>query len=273
MTSRPMRILIAFLPGLLLLAAAACAPAISLVRTQFSVPLRARDEAPPTEHLTLELRSLLERIAIEALPPESERILYMEADHAFPLQVVDEGDVERTLRLIAQDAPSNFSYVGEPPVWAVSLHPAFPVELRVRSGAGALDLDLAQFTLTALRAETTGGAIRAVLPAVDAPYPVTVRSKSGSVTLTLVARSAVDLDAATETGDIQLDLATAAAASGTITSDSGAIAVTTAIQASGELRLRTESGDIVIDAVDSAPALRVEVRQIGTGSIAMPSFM
>ncbi len=271
MISRHIRLMTALLLALLLVSA--CAPAVALVQTQFSIPLRNRDDAPLTERLTLELRSLLEQIAVSALPANSDRLLHVEAQHAFPLQVVDEGDIERTVRLISQDAPSNFSYVGDPPAWAVTLHPAFPVDLRVRSGAGDLDLTLAQFALIGLRAETSGGAIRAALPAADGPYPVNVRSVSGPITLTLMTRSAVELNAAVESGPVQLNMATASAVSGAIASASGAIAVTTAAQASGELRLRTESGSIVIDVTDSAPALRVEVRQIGTGSIAMPAFM
>jgi len=256
-----------------LLLLTACAPAISLVRSEFSIPLYRGTDAPQAERLSIELRSLMERIDVGALPANSDRVLHVEADHAFALQVVDEGVVERRLGLISEDAPSNFSYVGDTPVWSVGIHPLLPIALRVRSGAGDINLNLGRFDLIGVQIETIAGAARAVLPVAALPYPVSARSEAGSVNLVFMTGSTVDLTAETENGNINLNMATGASVNGSVTSISGAVEIDAAAHVNGSLRVRTSSGTILIDVTDSAPGLRVDIRQIGSGSISMPAFM
>lgn len=276
MTSRQRRTQFAALLFAALLAVAAlaaCAPAISLVRSEFSIPMSRGEDVPDAERLIVEVRSLLEQIDVGALSVQSDRALSVEAEHAFPLQVVDEGGAERTLRLLSEDAPTNFSYVGDMPVWTVDVHPAFPIDLTARTGAGNINLNLGRFDVTAVHVETTGGDARAVLPDTGASYPVIMRSTQGTLSLVLMTHSTVEMVVTNDAGASRLNLATASTGNGVITSVSGAIELSAAAQVAGELRLRTASGSILIDVSDSAPALRVEVRQVGAGSISMPPFM
>jgi len=258
---------------LIALVGAGCAPAVTLTQETFAAPLA--DTASPlgtTTGATIEVRSLFETIIVGGLATSSDQIIDARVTYAFPIEFSVSGEGERTVQLRSTDAPGNFSYVGETPLWTVGLHPAPALTLTTRSGAGDQRLNLGQFALRSVDAAATAGSVQAVLPLNPAGiYPVSVTTTTGNATVTLMQGAAVAVTMETVSGALALTLAGETQADGELTSAEGAVSVTLTTGASGMLRLVSRSGAIRVDAADDAPGLRVEVTRSGT--VTLPPFM
>ncbi|MCA9971750.1 MAG: hypothetical protein KC425_16105 [Anaerolineales bacterium] len=90
--------------------------------------------------------------------------------------------------------PQNWESLGDGAEWEVGLNPRVPLALRLDVGAGAVDLDLADLTLTSFDLDGGAGSVSLQLP--DGDYGVTYEASAGSsrVWLGAAGRQTVEID-------------------------------------------------------------------------------
>lgn len=106
------------------------------------------------------------------------------------------GDATKTVRLSETNPPESwvsFDLGLGGQKWDVGLNPTIPSVINLNGGSGAIDLDLEDMTLQALRADLGSGASTIKLPSSKEAYEVEIDSGSGSVNLTLPAETNVEV--------------------------------------------------------------------------------
>jgi hypothetical protein len=131
----------------------------------------------------------------------------------------------------------------------IGLNPETPLALTIDSGSGSVDLDLEQLQLESLNLGSGSGSIDLNLPSTGSAYAVETNTGSGSVSVDVPSGAQVDL---------QID------------SGSGAISVAIAPDAQANLQIESGSGSVSVDVPENA-AVRVEVRDSGSGNVRVPS--
>jgi len=135
--------------------------------------------------------------------------------------------------------------------WDVGLTPAIPLDLRVDSGSGSVQLDLAGITLNRLVVDSGSGSVVLALPAGDGRYPAELDSGSGSITMNIADGATVDLR---------------------LNSGSGSVSLRIGRDVTLDASLDSGSGSVSIDAPADA-AMRLEVRERASGNVNVPVRM
>lgn len=135
--------------------------------------------------------------------------------------------------------------------WDIALSSRLPLELEIDAGSGSSTLDLHRLQLTELKLDVGSGSVRADLPATGERYDAQVDGGSGSCTLNLAGGADVNLEADTGSGSVKIEIG----------DESNVV-----------LRLDSGSGSVTID-VSSDAAVRVDVRDSGSGSVRLPSAL
>lgn len=133
--------------------------------------------------------------------------------------------------------------------WDIALSPRLPLELEIDAGSGSSTLDLSRLQLTELKLNVGSGSVKADLPATENRYDALVDGGSGSCTLNLADGADLSLQANTGSGSVKIEIGD---------------------ESNVSLRLNGGSGSITIDVPDDA-AVRVDVRDSGSGSVHVPS--
>lgn len=133
--------------------------------------------------------------------------------------------------------------------WDVGLSPQVPLDLEIDGGSGSVALDLDKLQLTGLNLDVGSGTIDGSLPASEQRYDVQVDGGSGSC---------------------RLDIGDGADVSLHVDAGSGSFRLKTGAYADINVRIDGGSGKVTIDVPDDA-AVRVDVRDAGSGSVHVPS--
>lgn len=109
--------------------------------------------------------------------------------------------------------------------WDVGLNPDVPLNLIVNTGTGGANLNLGDFTLTALDVNTGTGGVEALLPNVESAYQARVNTGTGGITINVEEGAALLLRVNTGTGGATIDLPDDAAVQLTASVGTGGITV------------------------------------------------
>ncbi|MEZ4641530.1 MAG: LiaF-related protein [Chloroflexota bacterium] len=123
----------------------------------------------------------------------------------------DEGG-EATISLSTHDSagwywflnPNNWSNIGDEANWELGLNPRVETDLRLDVGAGAVDLQLADLTLSHLDVDGGAGSVTLVLP--DGNYNVVYDASAGSTQLWLGESGRQEVEISGSAGSITLYL-------------------------------------------------------------------
>ncbi|MBW2144972.1 MAG: DUF4097 family beta strand repeat protein, partial [Deltaproteobacteria bacterium] len=121
-----------------------------------------------------------------------------------------------------------------------------PLDLTIDTGSSSATLDLAEFELEYLEADTGSGSINLTAPTGD--YPINLGACSGSLTIQLASDSKVDLKANVGSGRISLTLAEGVSGTVELGSGSGSITVTVPEGVGVEVSGSTGSGGVRLPA-------------------------
>jgi len=240
-------------------------PAAEAKQTTWETPLDGAASA------ALTIRSLVSAVRIAPLDTGSPLLVHAELGYIGELTTAASGAEARTVT-IADQLPA-YSYNGPPLAFTIGLNRQSAVQLNVSSGSGAVELGLGAFTLGRLDVSAASGSITADLPAAPAPYPVTARTASGDMQLTLANGAAVQFESvSTASGDIQITAGGGELSGAQVQSSSGDIRLyfTSALTAS--FRINTSSGDITVTAPASLP-VRLQVVSNARGAVTVPARM
>ncbi len=133
--------------------------------------------------------------------------------------------------------------------WDIGLDPTVPIDLDYQTSSGTVVLRLGQLTLTGLRVGVSSGDTTVELPASAASYATTLQLSSGDLKVQAPAGARLDMKIDISSGDATLDLG------------SDAEAAVDFHGSSGKFELRLAAGQ----------ACRVEVRQLSSGDVDLPS--
>lgn len=173
---------------------------------------------------------------------------------------------------LTEDA-NNLNYSGDPLEWNIAIDPALPLDLDAHSASGALSLDLSDFTVTNLNADTSSGAITVTLPAVESGIPVSITSASGAVTATVLDDAQVTFDTIdTSSGSVTLNTGSGADVTANIDTSSGGVSLNLGANVSAEFTINTSSGAIVVDVPEGA-AVRLEIAENSSGAVTVPGWL
>lgn len=109
--------------------------------------------------------------------------------------------------------------------WDVGLNPDVPLNLIVNTGTGGANLNLGDFTLTALDVNTGTGRVDALLPNVESAYQARVNTGTGGITINVEEGAALLMRVNTGTGGATIDLPDDAAVQLTASVGTGGITV------------------------------------------------
>lgn len=256
----------------LLLLVAACGTISNIVsapskQAEYSAPAHAASSA------SVELRASPEDITLKPLAGGGENYLEASIDYigtmSWSASAHDDGEYGISL---TEDA-NNLNYSGAPLVWNVAIDPSLPLDLDAHSSSGALTLDLSDFTVTNLRADTSSGAINLTLPAVAQGIPVSVSSSSGAVTATVRDDAQVSFGTIeTSSGSITIDAGNSANVTAGIRTSSGMITLNLGANVDANVTLNSSSGAISADVPEGA-AVRLEIKENSSGSVSVPGWL
>ena len=166
------------------------------------------------------------------------------------------GDGEKAVSLGERDAGAAFFFdwfTGDDDErrWDIGLSPQVPLDLQVNGGSGSAELDLRALQLAGLDVDVGSGSVDGRLPALESRYDARVDGGSGSC---------------------RLDVADGAAAGLEIDVGSGSIDVSAGADVDLSVRVQGGSGSLSIDVPEDA-AVRLDVRDSGSGSVSVPSWL
>lgn len=134
--------------------------------------------------------------------------------------------------------------------WSIGLDPTLPLSLSVESSTGSTNLDLEGLRLMGLELDMSAGKTQVALPAADGQgYPVKLHLSSGDLEVEVAPNARIDMSVDMSSGDARVALG--AESDVELTFDGS----------SGEFRL----------VVPKEQALRVEVRDVSSGDVDLPS--
>ncbi len=134
--------------------------------------------------------------------------------------------------------------------WDIGLDAGVPLALDFQTGSGSVDLDLVELALTGLRVDVSSGDVTVKLPAGSGrPYTVDMNLSSGDLNAQAAADSRLDMNVDISSGDALL----------TLGGDSEAT-----------VDFRGSSGEFTLQ-LAAGQACRVEVRQLSSGDVHLPS--
>ncbi|OFW60298.1 MAG: hypothetical protein A2133_10065 [Actinobacteria bacterium RBG_16_64_13] len=133
--------------------------------------------------------------------------------------------------------------------WDIGLDPGVPLDLKVDSVSGSSDLDLAGMRLADLEVDMSSGSTRLILPAAEQSFGVKLHLSSGDLNVEAPAGARADMSIDMSSGDASVVLG--AESDATISFDGS-------------------SGEFAID-LPAGQALRVEVKQVSSGDVNLPS--
>lgn len=256
----------------LLMFVAACGTISNIVS---ATPKQAEYSAPAhaASSVSVVLRASPEDIILKPLASGGENYLQAEIDYigtmSWSAEAHDDGEYAVSLR---EDA-NNLNYSGSQLKWDIAIDPSLPLDLDAHSSSGALSLDLRDFTVTNLRADTSSGAINLTLPAVEAGIPVSVNSSSGVVTATVLDDAEVAFSTIeTSSGSVTVNVGTAADVSADIRTSSGMVNLNLGANVDAQFTINSSSGAVVADVPEGA-AVRLEVAENSSGAVNVPGWL
>jgi hypothetical protein len=128
----------------------------------------------------------------------------------------------------------------------VGINPAVPLDITIDTGSSSAVLNLRDFELESLEADTGSGSINLTAPTGD--FPIELGAGSGSLTIQLAPNSEVDLEASVGSGRISLTLAEGNSGYVELGSGSGSITVNVPDGAGVEVSGSTGSGGVRLPA-------------------------
>jgi hypothetical protein len=134
--------------------------------------------------------------------------------------------------------------------WDVGLDPQVPLDLKVESSSGAVQLHLSSLKLTALGVQMSSGDMDIDLPALDgAKYAAALKLSSGDMEVRTAPGSRLDMSLDMSSGDVRVGVG----------SDCDLI-----------LTFNGSSGQFTVD-LASGQAARLEVRSVSSGDVKVPA--
>lgn len=276
---------------LIILFSAACSPVFSAI--QNATPKHTEFSAPAHNAISanVNLSASPEDVTIE--PNQSGNYFDAQIDYIGTLDYDASGQNDSYTVSLREDA-NNLNYSGDPLRWDVRIDPATPLDLAVRSSSGRLNLNLNDFSLNGLRAETSSGDMVLNLPATEQQYDAEIvtssgnvsatleenaqvnfgglNSSSGSITLSTGNDSMVAAVVESSSGNFILNGGSDLGLSGSVATSSGAINLHFEPESEVALSLSTSSGDITLSVPEGA-ALRLEVLGNSSGSVRVPDWL
>lgn len=252
-----------------LLLSAACGTITNL--PQSAPPKHADYHAPAhsAASATVTLSSSPENITIN--PVNGENYLDAVTDYIGTMTFDANGANDSYIVKLTEDA-NNLNYSGTPLKWDIDIDPAAPLALTVDSSSGDLTLNLNDFTLTRLDAQSSSGQIEAHLPAAQ-KYAAAFETSSGGVNVSLEDQSEVDLTKfKSSSGAITLNTGSASTVSADVETSSGAITLNFGADTSVAMVVGTSSGSVTVS-VPSGTALRLQIDDNSSGSVTVPAWL
>ncbi|MHB9033738.1 MAG: LiaI-LiaF-like domain-containing protein [Anaerolineae bacterium] len=154
--------------------------------------------------------------------------------------------------------------------WDIKLNQDIPMELDVNTGSGSNDFRLENLQLTRVTFEGGSGSTKIALPATESVIPVIIQSRSGSFGLTLPSKSNANLDMNGGSGSINFNVGDQSTLTLRWKGASGSQTITIGNGVMLDAQMDTGSGSVTLNLPVDA-AVRIEVRDAGSGSITVPS--
>jgi len=150
---------------------------------------RVGEDLNDTRQATIDLRHNAGRLNVVALPSDSEQLVQAELDH--PENTAIYKDVQRNggtteVRLRDPDkadfpfVPNTYSHD-----WTVALSPRVPLDLRVESGASAMDLDLSNLQVASLDIKTGAAGVKVTLPQAAGRTTASIHAGAAGIDVTV----------------------------------------------------------------------------------------
>ncbi len=134
--------------------------------------------------ITLNLSSQPARVF--AMAGNNPNLLEGEIDYFGELRYTTSGSALRKIRLERFSPNPSVTFSIDPTArWEIGLRPAIPLDLRIDSASGSVDLDLAELQLSAFQLDQGSGSLRVNLPSAVDPYSAEIKGGSGSLTINL----------------------------------------------------------------------------------------
>jgi len=180
----------------------------------------------------------------------------------------------KTVSLSHRDAISNLwtSFGAGDYAWDIGLSPRVPLDLLVDVGSGPLSADLSHLDLLALELDGGSGPSEVTLPEPGHAYHLDIDVASGRVRLAFPDQVRVEGKIKGGSGPLEIEMGTNTETSLEIDGSSGPNAIFVGANSTVKLVLDGGSGSSAIDIPDGMP-LRVEVRDGGSGSLDLPSWV
>ena len=255
-----------------LLLGAACGTISNL---QSATPKQAEHNAPAHAASSANVTLGASPEAITITPRASGAENYFEAsiDYIGTINYAASARDDGVYRVTLTENANDLNYSGEPLNWAIRIDPAIPLSLDVHSSSGALSLDLRDFTVTDLHADTSSGAVNVTLPATDQPYQASINTSSGAVTATVADNAQINFTTMkTSSGSITLNTGSASNVSADIETSSGDIKLNVDANVDAEITFRSSSGAVTVDVPEGA-AVRLEIAQNSSGGVNVPGWL
>ncbi len=184
----------------------------------------------------------------------------------------DEGtNPNRTIQL--SENVGNLSFTDRELEWDVKVNRDIPLGLAVAVSSGDVNLNLADFTLTALSVGVSSGSIDLSLPANETPYRVNVGSSSGALNAVLEDGAQVNFDAIQmSSGSFVITTGADSIISVVGTTSSGGMTINLGEGTALDATLSGSSGNVVVDVPEGA-AVRLEVVSHSSGAVTVPAVV
>jgi hypothetical protein len=161
---------------------------------------------------TVNIESASQPVKIGSLTA-SDLLLDASISHYGTLDFQVSGEAERKITL--RRLPSsgiNFNPIQDMNArWTIALATGLPIDLRVDSASGSVEMDMERLQLSALSVDSGSGAVSMNLPPSQQPYTVEVSSASGAVAINMTAANALTARIDSGSGAIDIRVPSSAA--------------------------------------------------------------
>lgn len=153
--------------------------------------------------ITLNLSSLPARVY--ALGNNNPNLLEGEIDYFGELRYTSSGSVLRKIRLERFNPNPSVTFSIDPTArWEIGLNPQIPLNLKVDSASGSVELDLSNLQLSAFKLDQGSGSLTVSLPTAVAPYIAQFKGGSGSLRINLPQEGPLTLQLDGASGSINI---------------------------------------------------------------------